>query len=112
MACAPDLIQHMLNEKEALIRHSLASSASHITEQHLIRQAEQREDEEAALLEEIGGQEGIERLERELEKLKAEEDELRAKPSREREKFRGAGVPVIECQPHSCRYPNFGCSLS
>ncbi|MGG4481933.1 dynamin family protein, partial [Paenibacillus illinoisensis] len=85
----PDLIQHMLNEKEALIRHSLASSASHITEQHLIRQAEQREDEEAALLEEIGGQEGIERLERELDKLKAEEDELRAKPSREREKFRG-----------------------
>ncbi|MCM3207795.1 dynamin family protein [Paenibacillus illinoisensis] len=85
----PDLIKHMLNEKEALIRHSLASSASHITEQHLIRQAEQREDEEAALLEEIGGQEGIERLERELDKLKAEEDELRAKPSREREKFRG-----------------------
>ncbi|MGF9699219.1 dynamin family protein [Paenibacillus sp. MABNR03] len=91
----PDLIQHMMKEKEALIQHSLASSASHITEQHLIRQAEQREDEESALLEEIGGREGLDRLERDLDKLKAEEEELRKKPAREREKFRAELEPLL-----------------
>ncbi|WP_366295238.1 dynamin family protein [Paenibacillus sp. AN1007] len=84
----PDLITQLMKNKEELISHSLASSASHITEQHLIREAGKREDEEAALLEEIGGQEGIERLERELALLDEQSAELQNRPSQIREKFR------------------------
>ncbi|NEU62066.1 dynamin family protein [Paenibacillus sp. ALJ109b] len=91
----PQLIEHMMNEKEGLIKHSLASSASHVTEQHLTRQAEEREEEETALLEEVGGKEGIERLERELGLLDQKEAELRSKPSREREKFRAELEPLL-----------------
>lgn len=84
----PELITQMMKSKEELISHSLASSARHITEQHLSREAGKREDEETALLEEIGGQEGIERLSRELTLLDEQASDLRAMPSRIREKFR------------------------
>ncbi|MEI2280252.1 dynamin family protein [Paenibacillus polysaccharolyticus] len=84
----PELITELITKKEELISHSLASSASHITEQHLRREAGMREDEETALLEQVGGQEGIERLEREIALLDEQVAELRAKPSQVREKFR------------------------
>ncbi|KQY87824.1 hypothetical protein ASD24_08325 [Paenibacillus sp. Root52] len=91
----PELIEHMLEHKEGLIQHSLVSSASHVTEQHLERRAEEREEEEASLLEEIGGPEGLERLEHELAAIQQEEAELRSKPSREREKFRAELEPLL-----------------
>lgn len=85
----PNMIRHLLAQKEALIRHSLTSSASHVTEQHLLRREEEQEEEKSGLLEQIGGREGVERLERQLDELSREEKELRAKPSSERETFRG-----------------------
>lgn len=91
----PELIGHMMQEKEALITHSLASSASHVTEQHLTREAEKREDEENSLLDEIGGKEGIERLERELELLDIQATDIRTGPSRVREKFRAELEPLL-----------------
>ncbi|PZT54459.1 dynamin family protein [Paenibacillus silvae] len=84
----PELITQMMKSKEELISHSLASSARHITEQHLTREAGKREDEENALLEEIGGQEGIERLSQELAYLDEQAAEIQAKPSWIRENFR------------------------
>ncbi|WP_181151094.1 dynamin family protein [Paenibacillus sp. PCH8] len=94
-ALLPELIGQMMEEKEGLIKHSLASSASHITEQHLARQAEKREEEENSLLEEIGGKEGIERLERELALIDQQAADLRSLPSRAREKFRAELEPLL-----------------
>ncbi|WP_438351152.1 dynamin family protein [Paenibacillus sp. FA6] len=82
------LITDLIVQKEALLDYSISCSVHHVAEDHLEQFKESLADEKERLLEELGGEEVLDRIEAGMKSLELERGQIEGGPQQEREILR------------------------